>query len=488
MSKLNYLVLGIILFIGVIARLPNLESLPTNDEIIYTVASAGYVNHYYEPEHGFYDTINSEHPPTAKWFFSMACWFTECDQKEISEFHPIDNYPLKNPTQEKSIILIGIMNAMRYVSLFFGIALILLVYWLVSKHSQELAMIAAALVAVSPLLSLYSGLVMLDEVFAFFFTATFYYYFFVYRKQESTKNLLVLSFLFLLCLGTKTFIPFYLIPIILITDFADKKKINFGLLAGLVASVAIFLTLVYPLPVFMNNFTFFNVGKNTGFNFQQPLSIFSIETNVLACLLVFSIVMALWKWNESRELKLALLALLIGVLCSFIGISGIVPRYSIYLVPLMILPIVFLFGNEKFVQANAMPFFLIMILMTAPFMVSPYFESYHNGFAEILNTNPTYEREASLGTLAYLQENNITRFVTNDYYNFPYYFNESKHFTEIYNKETCSFVKQETPYDYFVFRKDSWEHLFNSQCVINPSIGSQIVYKDEWFDVYQRVK
>jgi 4-amino-4-deoxy-L-arabinose transferase-like glycosyltransferase len=400
--KCVYAFLVFLIFVGIFVRFWGIgDSWLEGDEGLYMV-SAIKLNHDGNP----YDPrmYLNEHPPVARWFLGMPTRFINADYTAAITTPPqMYVYSYFVPFREVYIPI-------RLVSAFFGFLSVILVFLITKEIFGKWAGIWAALLASFSFdLIFYSRWALSESVFVGLSLFTvFFYVKYLKSEAENRKTIFViLTMIFLtLCLGTRSYSPLLMVPVLLISQFIIKRgknslKENVVFTMLVLASIYVFFELIWSPPAYQAAQKFFQAGSLLqGFQFSLHWVAISIIFRN-SYIFLFSFILLLYgfclfirkdsnsglsvdftkikKYLKSSNLSILLLVFVFVCIAGF----GLTQYYLIRYQVMLFLPLYVLGGRalEKYTKnKKVLIASLLLVVMNLFFFVRvyPYYAEYQN--------------------------------------------------------------------------------------------------------------
>ncbi len=193
-----------------------------------------------------------ENPPVARWFTGLPSLFIDADYSDTV------NIPLNMNVWAYFAPFREVYIPMRLVSAIFGVLSVLLIFLVARNiYGTKAGIWSAAIASLSFDLIFYSRWTLTESVFIGLMMFTLYFYT-LYLKSGGPNGkafyaILTVAFL-TLTLGTRSFTPLLLVPVLVISQFLIKRKRS-NLLENavftvlLIIGVYVFLSVIYPAEV-----------------------------------------------------------------------------------------------------------------------------------------------------------------------------------------------------------------------------------------------
>ncbi|MBL7206322.1 MAG: phospholipid carrier-dependent glycosyltransferase [Candidatus Aenigmarchaeota archaeon] len=245
-QKYLYFFLIFCILFGIFFRFYDLGSaFMFRDEPITFIG--GIKLHYDNPYDG--RLWNYEHPAVAKWFIGLPTRFIATDYNEI----------LQIPTNMYVWLYVGYEAlsktyvAMRLLTALFGVLSLALIFLITRElYGTKAGLWSTVIAALSFDLILYSRITFYETYLITFFLSSIFLYIKYLKTRESGKRILymALTFVFVtLTIGTRSFNPLFIIPILLLSQFIINRrrmKENLLFIVLLIVSLRIVFFHIYP--------------------------------------------------------------------------------------------------------------------------------------------------------------------------------------------------------------------------------------------------
>ncbi len=249
-AYLRCFLIFVILF-GVLIRFYDVEHpMLIHDESIFVVG--GIKMHYPNP----YDPrlYDFGHPPLGRWFTGLPTKFVDVDYG-LALSVPAQMFVYTYMAPYKDVFI-----PLRLGSAVYGIVVLLLIYLITAElFGMDAGLWSTALAALSFDLLYFSRLIWPTIVVLMLALATIYFYVkYIQAVQKMGKNkvvyLLLTFFFFTITLGSRSFTPMFLIPVLLVSQILifrgeEWRKENMMFISFLVFGFFIWLDVIYPAPI-----------------------------------------------------------------------------------------------------------------------------------------------------------------------------------------------------------------------------------------------